>query len=98
MPLLHDEWKHAVKIAREAVAEFVGLYNYNWLSGMRAKLGIFNEEPGDRSLWKNFLILCTNIVPIIPILFFALTFDKFEDTAFLNLKNFHNGINYGKPD
>ena len=88
LPLLHDEWKHAVKIAREAVAEFVGLYNYNWLSGMRAKLGIFNEEPGDRSFMEKLLDIMHKYSADYTNTFLALTFDKFEDTAFFKSEEF----------
>lgn len=88
LPLLHDEWKQAIKLARDAIAEFVGLYNYNWLSGMRAKLGIFNEESGDRSFMERLLDIMHKYSADYTNTFLALTFDKFEDTALFKSEEF----------
>lgn len=44
LPLLHVNEADAVKIAQDALSDFTKLYHSNWLAGMRAKLGIFNEE------------------------------------------------------
>ena len=44
LPLLHDNQEQAVKLAQDAISDFTELYHSNWLAGMRAKLGIFNEE------------------------------------------------------
>lgn len=57
LPLLHAEQTHAVELAQEAVSEFSRLYRLNWLSGMRAKLGIFNEELADESLFEGLLAI-----------------------------------------
>ena len=44
LPLLHDDQEQAIKLAQDAISDFSELYQRNWLAGMRAKLGIFNEE------------------------------------------------------
>ena len=36
--------EQAIKLAEDAISDFTELYHSNWLAGMRAKLGIFNEE------------------------------------------------------
>lgn len=55
LPLLHDNKDKAIEIAEEALSKFFTLYNQNWLWGMRAKLGIFNEEAEDEKLFENLL-------------------------------------------
>lgn len=88
LPLLHDEWKKAVNIAKSTIAEFVSLYNYNWLSGMRAKLGIFNEESGDRPFMEELLDIMHKYGADYTNTFISLTFDKFEDTALFKSEEF----------
>ena len=39
LPLFHDEQEQAIKMAQDAIAEFIKLYHENWYAGMRAKLG-----------------------------------------------------------
>ena len=50
IPLLHDDGKKAVELANEALHQFEGIFQNHWLDGMRAKLGLSNEEPDDRAL------------------------------------------------
>lgn len=88
LPLIHEELKQAVNLVKNAVGEFVGLYNYNWLSGMRAKLGMFNEEPGDRSFMEKLLDIMHKYGADYTNTFLALTFDKFEDTALFKSAEF----------
>ncbi|GAA3326277.1 hypothetical protein GCM10020331_061520 [Ectobacillus funiculus] len=44
LPLLHDNEDQAVELAQNELSKFIELYHNTWLRGMRAKLGIFNEE------------------------------------------------------
>src|SRR5690606_29512985 len=55
LPLLHDDEEKAVELAQEAVGEFFPLYRNHWLAGMRAKLGLFNEEEDDVALMADLL-------------------------------------------
>lgn len=55
LPLLHEDQDQAVELAQDAVSGFAELYHSNWLGGMRAKLGIHNEEPEDGSLIESLL-------------------------------------------
>ena len=50
LPLLHADEEQAVQMAQDAITEYIDLYQSNWLTGMRSKLGIFNEETEDKSL------------------------------------------------
>ena len=81
LPLLHDDQEQAVKIAQDAISEFTRLYNFNWLTGMRAKLGIYNEELEDESLIEDLLSIMRKYHADYTNTFLALTFDKSDNTA-----------------
>ena len=55
LPLLHPDETQAVSLAQDALSAYPDSYNANWLAGMRAKLGIFNAEPGDKDLIEDLL-------------------------------------------
>lgn len=57
LPLLHENQDQALELAQDAIANFNVLFNNNWLSGMRAKLGLFNEEKQDEILIHELLSL-----------------------------------------
>ncbi|SYX83812.1 protein adenylyltransferase SelO [Paenibacillus alvei] len=57
LPLLHDNELKAVELAEEALNEYFELYHGHWLTGMRAKLGIFNEDEHDEALIDELLNL-----------------------------------------
>ncbi|WEK54082.1 MAG: YdiU family protein [Candidatus Cohnella colombiensis] len=57
LPLLHSDETEAIAIAENALAQFAQLYSANWLTGMRSKLGIFNEEPEDAALIEELLAM-----------------------------------------
>ena len=80
LPLLHDDQEQAVKIAQDAISDFMELYHSNWLAGMRAKLGIFNEEENDKSLIEELLGMMEKSRADYTNTFRALTFDMPEDT------------------
>lgn len=88
LPLLHVNQDQAVKLAQNAVSDFAELYHYNWLSGMRAKLGIFNEELQDESLIEDLLSMMQKYRADYTNTFRALTFDKLEDNVMFGTKEF----------
>ncbi|MEH7247373.1 YdiU family protein [Neobacillus niacini] len=53
--LIHENQEQAVTLAQEKLSEFAGLFKKNFLEGMRAKLGLFNEEKEDASLVESLL-------------------------------------------
>jgi uncharacterized protein YdiU (UPF0061 family) len=81
LPLLHVNEEQAIKLAEDAISDFNELYHRNWLSGMRAKLGIFNEEPEDESLFEVLLSMMQKHHADFTNTFISLTFDKPEDTV-----------------
>ena len=57
LPLLDDDTDEAVKIAEKSLSRFEILYKNNWISGMRKKLGLFNEEDKDEHIIETLLNL-----------------------------------------
>lgn len=50
LPLLHEEEDRAIALAQQVITGFMPVYRLRWLEGMRSKLGLFGEEPGDEAL------------------------------------------------
>ncbi|MGX9706810.1 protein adenylyltransferase SelO [Laceyella tengchongensis] len=88
LPILHDNPAEAVELAQEAVSGFAKQYHYYWLHGMRAKLGLFNEETEDLTLIKGLLNLMQKHRADYTNTFRALTFDETEDTALFRSQEF----------
>ncbi|MBC2581665.1 YdiU family protein [Clostridium sp. DJ247] len=88
LPLLHDNEDQAVKLAQDAVSDFGELYHSNWMAGMRAKLGIFNEESQDESLVEGLLSMMQKQGADYTNTFRALTFDKWSDMGMFDTTEF----------
>ena len=88
LPFLDDDQNEAIKMATEAIGEFNKFYHENWYAGMRAKLGIFNEEEADEKLIKDLLNMMQKYSADYTNTFRALTLDKLEDTALFNSEEF----------
>ena len=88
LPLLHENQEQAVELAQEEISNYNELYHRNWFAGMRAKLGIFNEEKQDESLIEDLLSMMQKYRADYTNTFRALTFDKYEDTVLFGTKEF----------
>ena len=88
LPLLHVNQDEAVKLAQDEISGFIDLYRCNWLAGMRAKLGILNEEAEDESLIEGLLSMMQKYGADYTNTFRALTFDKTEDTVLFSTTEF----------
>jgi uncharacterized protein YdiU (UPF0061 family) len=55
LPLIDEDRQKAVSMASEAIAGFQDTFRQYWLKGMRAKLGILNEEADDNALVEDLL-------------------------------------------
>ncbi|MBZ9685507.1 YdiU family protein [Clostridium estertheticum] len=88
LPLLHVNQEQAVKLAQEAISDFSELYHLNWLTGMRAKLGIFNEELQDEALIEGLLSLMQKYHADYTNTFRSLTFDTRWDTDLFGTTEF----------
>ena len=88
LPLLHENEEEALKLAQDAIQDFLEQYHSNWLTGMRAKIGLFNEEEQDEALIGELLSLMLKYQADYTNTFRALTVDKLEDMALFATKEF----------
>ncbi|MEH7307246.1 protein adenylyltransferase SelO [Neobacillus drentensis] len=88
LPLLDDNQEQAVKLAQDEISQYMGLYQSNWLAGMRAKLGLFNEEKQDELLVEDLLNLMKKYQADYTNTFRDLTFEKPEDTVLMAAPEF----------
>ncbi|MEO2258360.1 protein adenylyltransferase SelO [Paenibacillus amylolyticus] len=88
LPLLHEDEEQAVQLAQDAIAQFSELYHHHWLKGMRAKLGLSDEEAEDEALIKELLELMEKHSADYTNTFLALTFDRLEGTALFGTTEF----------
>jgi serine/tyrosine/threonine adenylyltransferase len=78
LPVLADDQEQAVTLAQDKLSDFADLFKTNWLEGMRAKLGIFNEEEQDVALIEKLLTMMKNQGADYTNTFRALTFNQLE--------------------
>lgn len=57
LPLLDEDEARAVALAEQEIAAFPDLFEAEWQTGMRAKLGILDEAPEDAALARDLLDL-----------------------------------------
>jgi len=55
LPLIHEDPQEAVSMANDAIAGFPDTFRHCWLAGMRAKLGLLNQEADDGALVDDLL-------------------------------------------
>jgi uncharacterized protein YdiU (UPF0061 family) len=55
LPLIHEDQQKAVSLATDAVSGFPDTFRQFWLAGMRAKLGLSNQEADDGALVEDLL-------------------------------------------
>jgi serine/tyrosine/threonine adenylyltransferase len=78
LPLLHEDEEKALELAQAEISGFTDLYHSYWFAGMRAKLGLFNEEEEDKVLIDNLLTLMQTNSADYTNTFRALTLGKLE--------------------
>jgi len=88
LPLLHVNQEQAVKLAQDAISEYTPLYQFNWLTGMRGKLGIFNEEIQDKFLIEGLLSMMKKYGGDYTNTFRELTFDTRMNTVLFGSPEF----------
>lgn len=57
LPLIDDDQPEAIRVASACLDGYQHKFRAYWLSAMRKKLGIFNEEPSDLQLVEDLLML-----------------------------------------
>ncbi|MGL5756775.1 MAG: protein adenylyltransferase SelO [Paraclostridium sp.] len=76
LPLLHENQDESIKIAQDAISDFTDIYYLNWLSKMRSKLGLFNEEAQDKAIIEDLLSMMEKYNEDFTNTFIYLTFEK----------------------
>lgn len=88
LPLLDENEEKAVELAQNEISGYMGKFRSNWLEGMRAKLGIFNEEAEDEPLIEELLTIMKQYSADYTNTFRSLTLSKPEDTAMFGATEF----------
>ncbi|SDB92309.1 protein adenylyltransferase SelO [Shouchella lonarensis] len=84
LPLLHEDQDEAVKRAEAEISRYAEAFEAQWLTGMRAKLGLLREEKEDRALINELLTLMQKHEADFTNTFRALTLDDVNEA---NLDN-----------
>ncbi|MBB3907879.1 protein adenylyltransferase SelO [Anoxybacteroides rupiense] len=88
LPLLHEEEEQAVESAEAALSAFPNLYQQHWLTGMRAKLGLYTEEEQDAALMTELLQLMQTHQADYTNTFRSLTLGQLEGMPLFCAKEF----------
>ncbi|MEI3604966.1 YdiU family protein [Pseudogracilibacillus sp. SE30717A] len=88
LPLLDKEEEKAIKLAENALDTFPKIYTTYWLDGMRAKLGLFNEESGDQKLITDLLQAMIKYKADYTDTFIALTTKKLDGAVLFHSEEF----------
>lgn len=81
LPLIHENEEQAIELAQATLEQYPKLYAQNWLKGMRAKLGLFDEEQEDMKLIEELLQLMQQDRADYTNTFIALSFDHNDKTS-----------------
>ncbi len=90
LPLIDNDEEKAISLAQEVISHFPELYHHYWLKGMRAKLGLFNEEAQDEALITMLLEMMEKHHSDYTNTFRALTLARTEDTNFFGTEEFQS--------
>ncbi|WP_042147407.1 YdiU family protein [Paucisalibacillus sp. EB02] len=88
LPLLHENQEQAVDIAESTLSSYEVLYQDNWITGMRAKLGIFNSVEDDKPLMDILLKLMEQYHADYTNTFRALSTNKLEESGLMDKEEF----------
>ena len=88
LPLLDDDKDKAIEIANGALDRYNQLYLNNWYLGMRKKLGLFNEEEGDKDLIEGLLSIMLKYKADYTNTFYNLTIGKFTSMDIFYMDEF----------
>ena len=88
LPLLHENADEAMKQAEVAISEYANDFNSAWISGMRYKLGLLNEEEGDYELAQNLFSWMENVKADFTGTFRDLSYENLSDKDMYNSPDF----------
>ncbi|KAA0546388.1 YdiU family protein [Bacillus sp. BGMRC 2118] len=88
LPLLNEQEEKAIEQAQEALSTYADTYMNHWHNGMRAKLGIFNEEKEDETLIQQLLDVMKKYNADYTNTFRLLTLDKQDESVLAGKEDF----------
>lgn len=88
LPFLHEDASEAMRLAQDTLLDFPEQYETHWLSGMRGKLGLFDEEQEDKSLIHGLLKMMDKYHADYTNTFLALTFNQLKDKELFSSSEF----------
>lgn len=89
VPLLDNDEEKAVQLAQGEISHYMGIFEDHWLTGMREKLGLFNEEEEDQELVDELLDSMQKYRADYTNTFRSLTLNKLEDTPLYGKEEFN---------
>ena len=90
LPLLHEDLEEAINIANREISNYSIIFHEFYISGMRGKLGIFNDEEGDKELILSLLDIMEKYKADFTNTFYYLTSGKSEYNTILDKEEFKN--------
>ena len=90
LPLFSDDQNEAVNIAQEAISTYNDIFYNNWISIMRSKLGLFNEEVLDKAIIEDLLSIMEKYKEDYTNTFVSLTTGKNMDKDMFISEEFKN--------
>ena len=88
LPLLDENQEKAIEIAEREIAHFSNAYHQNWFAGMRAKIGLMNEEQEDEGLITDLLQFMQQYKADYTNTFRALTLNQLQGENMFNKEDF----------
>lgn len=88
LPLLSEDREKAIKLAQESISKFKDIFEIEWYSGMRKKLGLFNEEAEDKELIEGLLSIMKKYKADYTDTFRKLTLDNSDDLEISDKEEF----------
>ncbi|RHW40104.1 YdiU family protein [Lysinibacillus yapensis] len=92
IPLLDEDEEKAIELAQGEISHYMGIFEDHWLSGMREKLGLFNEEDEDQELAEELLELMKNNRADYTNTFRSLTINKLEESPLYGKGEFNQWL------
>ena len=88
LPLLHENMDDALKLAEVSISGYAKEFNSAWISGMRSKLGLFNEEEDDYVLAQNLFKWMENAKADFTSTFRDLSYERLSENEIYKSPDF----------
>jgi len=88
LPLIDNDEETAIKHAEKVIKSFQTHFYHNWLDGMRAKLGLFDQKGTDSKLCSDLLNAMKKYQADYTDTFLALTYNQIDGMVLLKSEEF----------